>query len=128
MSGMDVLAHGVDVVEIPRIARMLADHGEHFIERCFTETERRYADAGLRAQRYAARFACKEAVLKALGTGLTGGITWRDIEVRRAASGQPSLSLSGRCANVAEEAGIVCWFVSLSHTRSSALASVIGCG
>ena len=127
---MQIIAHGVDLVEIPRIASMLATHGERFATRCFTEAEQAYAEAGrrLRPQRYAARFACKEAVLKALGTGWAGGISWRDIEVERAPSGRPRLRLTGRCAELAEGLRISQWHVSLSHTPSSAVASVIGCG
>lgn len=128
MPVMQILAHGVDAVEIPRIARMLETHGERFVQRCFTPAERRYADAATPARRYAARFAGKEAVLKALGTGLAGGITWLDVEISRAATGQPGVVLTGRCAQIARELGVVRWHVSLSHTRNTALASVIGCG
>lgn len=124
---MNVIAHGVDLVEIPRIEAMLAEHGARFTDRCFTEGERAYAEAGARAraERYAARFACKEAVLKALGTGWGPGISWRHVEVRRAPSGRPEVRLSGRCAELADELGIGCWHVSLSHTRRTAMASVI---
>ena len=87
---------------------MLADHGERFTTRCFTEGEQAYSEAAgrTRAERYAARFACKEAVLKALGTGWREGISWRHIEVRRAPSGQPQVALSGRCAELADEMGL----------------------
>ena len=130
MSHMDVVGHGVDLVENPRIARLLAEHGSRFIDRCFTAGERDYAEAArrLRVQRYAVRFACKEAVLKALGTGLRNGISWRDIEICRRPSGQPLVVLRGRCAELADEMSIREWHVSLSHTAQSALASVIGCG
>ena len=109
---------------------MLQEHGTRFVQRCFTEAEREYAESGprRRAERYAVRFACKEAVLKALGTGWRSGITWRDVEVRREPSGQPKLALSGRCADLAAELGIVEWHVTLSHTSTNALASVIGSG
>jgi holo-[acyl-carrier protein] synthase len=127
---MQIIAHGVDVVDIPRIEAMLAEHGDRFPERCFTDGERAYAESAgrLRPERYAVRFACKEAVLKALGTGWRAGISWRDIEVRRAPSGQPHLSLEGRCAELAREMKIRRWVVSLSHAGTSALASVIACG
>jgi holo-[acyl-carrier protein] synthase len=130
---MDVIGHGVDIVAIRRIEAMLEEHGERFIQRCFTEAERRYADAGSRrrAERYAARFACKEAVLKALGTGLRDGIAWTDIEVVNEPSGRPRLRLSGRCAELATELGIGAWHVSLSHAGEAggfAVASVIACG
>ena len=124
---MQVVAHGIDLVEIERIEAMLHKHGRQFAGRCFTEAEQAYADAAprMRAQRYAVRFACKEAVLKALGTGWREGISWRDVEVRLEPSGQPRVALSGRCAELADEMGIARWHVSLSHTPSSAIASVI---
>ncbi len=127
---MEIVAHGVDLVDIARIEAMLAEHGERFTTRCFTEGEQAYSEAAgrTRAERYAARFACKEAVLKALGTGWREGISWRHIEVRRAPSGQPQVVLSGRCAELADEMGIGHWLVSLSHTRGNAMASVIATG
>jgi holo-[acyl-carrier protein] synthase len=127
---MQVIAHGVDLVDIARIESILREHGRQFVDRCFTDHERRYADASRRhrAQRYAARFACKEAVLKALGTGWREGIAWRDIEVSRQPSGRPRLVLGGRCAELAEELRIDQWHVTLSHTPLCAMASVIACG
>ncbi|MCH8164338.1 MAG: holo-ACP synthase [Planctomycetes bacterium] len=127
---MRVLAHGVDLVEIQRIEAMLDEHGDRFLQRCFSEAERAYADSGRgrRAERYAVRIACKEAVFKALGTGWSGGIRWLDVEVDREPTGRPRLALTGRCAELATELGIVHWHVSLSHTTSNALASVVGCG
>lgn len=127
---MAVLRHGIDLVDVGRIEAMLREHGERFIQRCFTAEERAYADAARRrrAERYAVRFACKEAVLKALGTGLRGGIRWRDIEVTHDDLGRPGLVLSGRCAELAGELGIDQWEVSLSHTDTCAVASVVGSG
>ncbi len=127
---MRIIGHGIDIVEVARIASMLEAHGERFVTRCFTEAEAGYAESAQRrrAERYAVRFACKEAVLKALGTGWRDGIAWRQIEVRREPSGRPSLVLTGRCAEIADDLGIVQWHVSLSHTDTSAIASVLGCG
>ena len=127
---MEIVAHGIDLVEIARIEAMLTEHGERFTTRCFTAGEQAYSDAAgrTRAERYAARFACKEAVLKALGTGWRDGISWRHIEIRRTPSGQPLVALSGRCAELADEMGIGDWLVSLSHTRGNAMASVIATG
>jgi holo-[acyl-carrier protein] synthase len=127
---MPIIGHGIDLVEIARIGRMLAEHGEPFIERCFTPEERGYCESGpkRRDERYAARLACKEAVFKALGTGWTDGIGWRDVEIVRQPSGRPMLRLHGRCAEVAAGMGIRRWHVSLSHTDSHAIASVVGEG
>ncbi len=127
---MRVIGHGIDVVEVKRIEAMLADHGSRFMERCFTDIERDYADSGSRrrAERYAVRFAGKEAVFKALGTGLRNGITWHDVEFNRDPQGRPIVHLSGRCAALARELGITNWQVSLSHTETIAIASVIGSG
>jgi len=125
-----VIQHGIDIVEIRRIERILDQHGERFPQRCFTDDERAYGDAGgrRRAERYAARFATKEATLKALGTGWRSGISWLDIEVVREPSGRPLLRLSGRCAELAEQAGLRHWRLSLSHTDRVAVASVIAYG
>ena len=127
---MQVIAHGVDIVEIERIAAMLSEHGERFVERCFTDAEREYAEASQkrRVERYAVRFACKEAVLKALGTGWRSGIGWHDIGVVHEPSGQPRVVLSGRCSEIGKNLQITRWLVSLSHTQTLAMASVIGCG
>lgn len=125
---MGVVSHGIDLVEVARFDRVLREHGTRFVERCFTDREQAYADTGrrLRTQRYAVRFAAKEAVLKALGTGWRSGITWRDIEVVPEPSGAPRLHLTGRSAELAADLGISRWHVSLSHTESNAVASVIG--
>ena len=127
---MAVIGHGIDIVEVARIERMLRDHGDRFAARCFTEAEREYADRAdrRRAEHYAARFACKEAVLKALGTGWKGGIEWTDIEVVRLADGRPQVRLSGRAAAIADDLGITHWHASLSHVGQAAIASVIGSG
>ncbi|MEM7229520.1 MAG: holo-ACP synthase [Planctomycetota bacterium] len=127
---MHARAHGVDLVEIARITAMLDRHAERFAERCFTVAERAYADAGKRrrSERYAGRFAAKEAVLKALGTGWSSGIAWTDVEVLRAPSGQPGVRLTGEAAAIAARRGIDHWLISLSHTDDLAMASVIGVG
>lgn len=124
---MSILGHGVDLVEVARIARLLDEYGEQFTQRVFTEHERTWCDSARRrrAERYAARFAAKEAVLKALGSGLRHGISWTDIEVHRLPSGRPVIQLSGRCAEMATEMRITEWHISLSHTDSDAMASAI---
>lgn len=127
---MNILGHGVDIVEIARIQHMLEVHDKHFTERCFTPTEQAHADAGrsARAERYAARFAGKEAILKALGTGLTQGTNWVDMEIVSEPSGKPTVKLAGRCAEIAQQQGITKWQISLSHSKTMAMASVIACG
>lgn len=124
------LAHGVDLVEVPRIERMLAKPGDRFAERCFTDSERAYCESGgkLRVERYAARFAAKEAVMKALGTGWTGGVAWTDIEVVRDGTGRPAIVLHNAAKELAEKSGLREWAISLSHTGMTAIASVIATG
>ena len=105
---------------------MIERHGELFIRRVYTDHEIGYCSTKKAStQHYAGRWAAKEAVLKALGTGWRRGISWRDIEVRLEPSGQPKVALSGRCAELADDMGIARWHVSLSHTPTSAIASVI---
>lgn len=118
---------GTDLIEIARIEKLLNEHGERFAERVFTDGERAYCDSGgvQRAARYAARFAVKEAVFKALGTGLTIGFAWTDVETVRAANGAPSVLLHGGAHAEATRLGIVGWSVSLSHARELAAANVI---
>lgn len=117
---------GVDIVEVPRIAETIARFGERFLRRVFTEGEIRYCDAKAnRAERYAARFAAKEAALKALGTGLRHGVAWRQIEVRRQPGGRPMLALQGKAADIAAQLGMQRASLSLSHTAQHAIAQVI---
>lgn len=123
---MGIVGHGVDLVEVARIGAMLDEHGERFLERCFTPGEREYAkDSKRYVEHLAARFAAKEAAMKALGTGLDGGITWHDVEVVRTPSGQPRLVLRAKAAEFASVLGAKRWWVSLSHTDTHAIASVI---
>ena len=95
---MAILSHGVDLVDVQRIEHMLESHGERFTDRVFTAGERSYADAGgqQRAERYAARFACKEAVFKVLGTGWGQGVSWSEVDVSRNADGKPGIEVTGR--------------------------------
>lgn len=127
---MSVIGHGVDLVEIERIERMLDDHGDRFLQRCFVESEIAYASAApaVRGERIAARFAAKEAVLKALGTGLRDGIDWTDITVTRNDLGAPGVLLAGRAAELASGLGITSWRLSLTHAGGFAMASVIASG
>jgi len=127
---MAAFVHGIDLVEINRIESLLASHGGRFLQRVFTTEEQRYAEAseGLRGERYAARFAAKEAVFKALECGWAGGVAWTDVGVRHQPGGAPSVEISGHLASIAEARGISTWVISLSHTHEIAMASVIGTG
>ncbi len=121
-----MLLHGVDLVEVARIAQIRARHGDRFLDRVFTPAEREYALASRRAdERLAARFAAKEAVMKALGTGQGAGVRFRDIEVVHDDRGAPALVLHGRAHTVAHERRVRSWTLSLSHVRRVAIASVI---
>lgn len=123
---MRIAGHGIDIVEVARIDRMLKEHGDRFLARCFTPAEQEIGRGSKReSEHLAARFAAKEAVLKALGTGLTQGISWTDIEVVRLPSGEPQIRLRGKAASIAAERGIGEWHLSLSHTATHAVASVI---
>jgi holo-[acyl-carrier protein] synthase len=127
---MPILGHGIDLVEISRIRRLHEQHGEHFLDRVFTQSEQEYCAANPKRyfEHLAGRFAAKEAVLKVLGTGWRGGISWTDIEIVKAPSGQPGIRLSGECARIAADLGITRWLVSLSHIKTHATASAIGVG
>lgn len=124
-----IVGHGVDIIELKEFERHIEMSGEHFVGRCFTEHERSYAgDGPNRIPRLAARFAAKEAVLKALGTGWINGISWKDVELIHDPSGAPSIRVAGAVARIAGSKGISGFLVSLSHTRGMAMASVIAIG
>lgn len=121
-----IIGTGIDMVEVPRVAAAIARFGGRFLRRIFTESEIRYCDAKAnRAERYAARFAAKEAGLKALGTGWRHGISWQELEVRREPGRRPGLAFSGRAAEFAARLGTRRVFLSLSHTTEHAIAQVI---
>ena len=121
---MNVLGIGTDITECLRIAQMIERHGERFVGRVYTPVEIEYCRSRKMAtQHFAGRWAAKEAVLKALGTGWRRGISWRDIEIRNAPGGRPQAALSGGAAEVAEKLGIRCVLVSISHCRSHATAN-----
>jgi holo-[acyl-carrier protein] synthase len=121
-----ILGCGIDIVEVERVAATIDRFGARFLRRVFTEAEVQYCDSKVnRAERYAARFAAKEAALKAIGTGLRGGISWREVEVGREPGGRPTLMFSGRAAEFAAKLGVRRTSLSLSHTREHAVAQVI---
>src|SRR5262245_29508323 len=121
-----IIAIGTDAVDVERVRRAV-DHpqwGERFRQRVFTAGEIAYCLKRARyAESFAARFAAKEAVMKALGTGFGRGVWWRDIEVVRT-SGRPTIALSGGALRRAGEIGAVRWHLSLTHTAEQALAYV----
>lgn len=121
-----ILGTGVDLVDVERIAQAVARHGDRFLQRVFTPGEIAYCDssAAHRASRLAARFAAKEAALKALGIGLRE-VKWTDMEVTRDEQGKPSLRLSGRLAEIAAHRGVTRLHLSLSHTKQYAIAQVV---
>ncbi len=125
--GRPVVSIGVDVVDIDRIRRITGQRSG-FVRRVFTEDEARYAQSARDpGERFAARFAAKEATMKALGVGL-GGVDFHDMAVAKAASGAPSLIVTGRAADRAAEAGISHWLITLSHSDTVAMAVVAGLG
>lgn len=123
---MSVIALGIDLVEVERIRGLLQRSGERFKERMFREDEVAYCDACADpAMHYAARFAAKEAIVKALGTGFAEGVGWNEVEVRRAANGMPSILLHGGAKKVADEMGVKKVLITLTHTASAAAASAV---
>ena len=123
---MKVIGIGIDLVEIARIGASMARHGERFLARLFTDEERRYCESMRCPERcFAARFAAKEAVSKAFGTGIGAQLGWLDMEVRRLASGAPHLVLSGTGAETAERLGITEVKLSLSHSETAAVANAV---
>jgi holo-[acyl-carrier protein] synthase len=121
-----IVGTGIDIAEVPRIAQAIERYGNRFLQRIFTEGERRYCDSKAnRIERYAARFAAKEAAMKALGTGWNRGVRWRDVEVCREPGGRPTIAFHGQAAEVAGKLGAVHIALSLSHTAGQAIAQVI---
>lgn len=121
-----IVGSGVDMIEIDRIAETLARYGDRFCQRIYRPGEIQYCRRKRNeAESFAARFAAKEAAAKALGTGIQQGVGWLDIEVVRAPSGRPSLLFHGRAAAIAGRLGARHSALSLTHTRTVALAQVV---
>jgi holo-[acyl-carrier protein] synthase len=119
------LATGVDLVEVARLERAIQRHGDRFLKRIFTRRE--LSLAGGKTTSLAARFAAKEAVAKALCTGI-GEVMWLEIEVLHGPNKEPALTLHGRAKELAEEKGLAVWSLSLSHTAAFAIAMVTALG
>jgi len=121
-----IVGTGIDITEVPRIAASIARFGERFLRRIFTEGEIRYCDGKANsAERYAARFAAKEAAMKAIGTGWNHGVTWRDVEVSRMPGGRPTITFHGKAAEFSAKLGTKHVALSLTHTAEHAIAQVI---
>jgi holo-[acyl-carrier protein] synthase len=121
-----VLGVGTDLMEIARIAQSIERYGDRFLRRVFTPREIAYCQRKKNAaESFTARFAAKEAGAKALGTGISHGINWLELEVTREPSGKPGLELSGRAAERARQLGVAHIVLSLSHSKNTALAVVI---
>ena len=126
---MAIIGIGTDIVECLRIAQMIERHGEVFLTRVYTQREIEYCSSRKAAtQHYAGRWAAKEAVLKAMGTGWSNGISWRDIEVRNNEGGKPAIALGGGARETCEKMAIQEMLISISHCRSHATATAIAVG
>ncbi|HEX8138814.1 MAG TPA: holo-ACP synthase [Pyrinomonadaceae bacterium] len=121
-----IISIGIDIIEVARVREVLL-RTPRFVERVYTAGERAYCESrgAVSAQHYAARFAAKEAALKALQTGWSGGIAWQDVEVAARASGAPILLFTGRVRELYEQTGATSAHLSMSHTSEHAIAQVI---
>jgi holo-[acyl-carrier protein] synthase len=121
-----IVGLGLDIAEVDRIEEAIARHGAPFLERLFTPAEVSYCERHKnRYERYAARFAAKEAAMKALGTGWRRGVRWRDIEVARESGGKPTLRLAGAARLIADGLGVKSISLTITHSGNLALAQVI---
>jgi holo-[acyl-carrier protein] synthase len=121
-----VIGLGVDIAEVPRIREAIEARGQRFLDRVFTPNEIAYCERFRnKFERYAGRFAAKEAAMKALGTGWRRGVRWVDFEVVREQSGRPTITLAGEAAKIAARLGVKRISLSITHTEAQALAQVI---
>ena len=121
-----IIGSGIDLVEIRRIQQSFERYGKRFLDRVFTAAEQAYCMRKRKAaESLAARFAAKEAGAKALGTGISRGVNWLEIEVSREPGGRPTLRFHGRAAQIAEHMGVAHTALSLTHTSELAMASVL---
>ena len=121
-----IIGTGIDIAEVPRIREAIIRFGDRFLQRIFSAGEIRYCESKAnRVERYAARFAAKEAAMKALGTGWNHGVRWRDCEVTRLPGGRPTITFHGKAGEIAARLGVKNAALSLSHTEEQAIAQVI---
>jgi holo-[acyl-carrier protein] synthase len=121
-----IVGIGIDLAEVDRIREAIERHGQRFIQRIYTEKEIAYVERKAnKYERYAARFAAKEAGMKAVGTGWKRGVRWRDFEVTNLPSGRPTLQLHGEAAKFAEGLGVRNIALSITHTAAEGMAIVI---
>src|SRR5271155_432570 len=122
-TGVEILGIGTDIIECPRIGKMIEHHGELFLRRIYSEREIRYCQARKHAiEHFAGRWAAKEAILKAIGTGWMRGIAWTDLEVRNSFTGEPKVHVCGAAKEAALRRGIGDILISISHCRTYATA------
>ena len=125
-TALEIIAHGIDLVDFPRLEQMIERHGQRFIDRIFTAAEQAYAGRHRNTvEKYAGRFAAKEAILKLLGTGWRGKIAWTDIEVTNNEAGRPDVALSGEVKEIADRLKIRHISISITHTANFAIASAV---
>jgi len=123
---MKIVAHGIDLVDFPRIEEMIKRHGERLLNKVFTAAEQAYAEANKNGtEKLAGRFAAKEAILKLMGTGWRGKIAWTDIEIVNNPAGQPEVVLCGEVKKIADKLGIKHISISITHTANFAIASAV---
>ncbi|HPS54494.1 MAG TPA: holo-ACP synthase [Sedimentisphaerales bacterium] len=123
---MQIIAHGIDLVDFPRIEKMVERHGDHFLKKVFTEKEACYAEKNKNyIEKLAGRFAAKEAVLKLIGTGWRGKIAWTDIEVVNDTLGRPDVVITGEVKKLVEQSGIEQITISITHTANFAICSAV---
>jgi len=121
-----IVGTGIDIAEVERIGRSIERFGRRFVERVFTAEEIRYCESKAnKAERYAGRFAAKEAAMKALGTGWNRGVSWHDIEVQPSPGGRPDITFHNKAAEFFHKSGAVRAHLSITHTAESAMAQVI---
>lgn len=121
-----ILGIGTDLIEVARVQHSIDRYGDRFVNRLYTDAERAYSSSKANAaERYAARFAAKEAAMKAIGTGWRHGVTWKDFEVVNERSGRPTLRLQGVAREIADRMGVEHVSISLTHTAEMAFAIVV---